>query len=93
VTSRCARGCRPLGRSHFDIVAGRSKRVKVHLAHSARRLFGKRQRVSVQATTVIKDKLGHTQVSNTAVTLTRADAGSASGTQGAPSPAAGKPGH
>jgi hypothetical protein len=92
VTSRCARGCRPLGKSHFDILAGRSKRVRVRLAHSARHLFGKHKQVSLRATTVIKDKAGHTQVSNTAVTLTRADAGSAGGSQGGPSPSAAKPG-
>ena len=92
VTSRCARGCRPLGHAHFQILAGRSKRVKVHLAHSARRLFGKNKRVSLQATTVIKDKAGHAEVSNTAVTLTRADTGGGSG-HGTGSPSApAKPG-
>ena len=76
VTSRCARGCRPLGKAHFQILAGRSQRVKVHLAHSARRVFGKHQRVTLQATTVTKDESGHTEVSNTAVTLTRPGASS-----------------
>jgi len=85
VASRCARGCRPLGRAGYSIAAGRSKRVSVHLAHSARVLFRHRSSVRVQATTITKT-LTRPQTSNTVITLDRAGAGSPP-SSGAPGPA------
>jgi hypothetical protein len=72
VASRCARGCRVLGRSNFQIAAGGHKRVKVHLAHSAGRLFHGRHSVNVKATTTTRDSAGHAQTTSATLTLTQA---------------------
>jgi hypothetical protein len=69
--SRCARGCRVLGSSRFNIAAGKRRHVKVHLAHSASRLFGRHHSVKVKATTTIRDRSGHNQTTSTTLTLTR----------------------
>jgi hypothetical protein len=72
VAARCARGCRVLGRSNFQIAAGGHKRVKVHLAHSASRLFHGRHSMNVKATTITRDSAGHTQTTDATLTLTQA---------------------
>jgi hypothetical protein len=72
VASRCARGCRVLGHTQFDILAGHSKRVKVHLAHSASALLRGRSSIKVEATTTTRDATGHTQATSSTLTLTRA---------------------
>jgi hypothetical protein len=89
VTSRCARGCRVLGHSHFDILAGRSKKVKVHLAHSAGALLRGRHSVQIEAATTLRDAAGHTYTTRTTLTLTRAGRSAPTGKShrpGAPKP-------
>jgi YVTN family beta-propeller protein len=52
--ARCARGCRPLGRSHFHIHAGHTILVRVHISAYGRRLLAQHKtlRASATATTV-----------------------------------------
>ncbi|HEV3230342.1 MAG TPA: hypothetical protein VGY97_12765 [Solirubrobacteraceae bacterium] len=75
VASRCARGCRVLGHTKFQILAGRHKTVKVHLAHSASSVFHGRHSVTIEATTITHDGAGHSQTANTRLTLTRSGSG------------------
>jgi hypothetical protein len=64
-----------LGHSTFSIVAGRTKKVTVHLAHSASRLFHGRHRVNLLATTTMHDGAGHTRTSTTTLTVDQASPG------------------
>lgn len=63
-----------LGHAHFNIAAGHSKRVPVHIASAGRRLFGTHASVNVQATVTTHDSHGHPQQTTTRVTVTRARA-------------------
>jgi hypothetical protein len=69
--ARCGRGCRTIGSGNFNIAAGKSKRVKVHMSVSTRRLFGHHRAVAVSETTTVRTGSGRL-LSNTAiVVLTR----------------------
>jgi hypothetical protein len=70
--SRCARGCRVLGRAGFVVQAGHSKQVKVHLAHSAGSLFRRRKMIKVRATVRLSDAAGHSRTRTSTLTLKRA---------------------
>jgi hypothetical protein len=72
VTARCARGCRLLGRQSFNIAAGHTKRVKVHLAHSAGHLLHGHKSVTAQAVVITHDATNGAQTVKTSVTLTQA---------------------
>lgn len=54
VTSRCGRGCRPLGTANYEARAGKKVRVRVHIASLGRRLLRRHRslRVTVVATSV-----------------------------------------
>ncbi len=74
LSARCARGCRPLGRAHFYIHAGRMIRVEVRISSYGRRLLAQRKtlRATVTAGTVSG---GRTAVTVRTITL-RARTGS-----------------
>jgi hypothetical protein len=93
VTARCARGCRVLGHTKFSIVAGGSKKVKVHLAHSASRLFHGRHSVNLLATTTMHDGAGHTQTSTVPLTVDQSSARPKPGTSHRQAPKSGSQDH
>jgi hypothetical protein len=64
-----------LGKQTFNIAAGHTKRVKVHLAHSARHLLQGHKRVTAQAVTITTDSAGNSQITKTDVTLSHANSG------------------
>ena len=47
VTTRCARGCRPLGQTHFAVRAGHGRRIAIHLSAYGRTLLKHRRSLKV----------------------------------------------
>jgi hypothetical protein len=48
--ARCARGCRSLGSTSYQAGAGKTKRVRVHMASYGRKLLAQRKRLRVSVT-------------------------------------------
>jgi len=66
--ARCARGCRSLGSTTYQAGAGKTRRIRVHMASYGRKLLARRKRSRVSLT-VTNVSGSHTASTTSSITL------------------------
>ena len=69
--SRCARGCRDLGRQKLEVTRGKKRKVRVASRVPSSKLFGRRKTTQVDLKVEIRDAAGHSTTRTDTVTLKR----------------------